>query len=131
MTDPASIRALIVDDSPSMRTIERDVLEQMGVVHIDEARDGFDALGKLADFEPDLLLIDWRMPNMDGPTFCERFRATGRDAAIIIVTTEAERSLVPHAVRARVSAHVVKPFTPDVLHQRVSETLATCPEASP
>ncbi len=123
MNDPRAIRALLVDDSRAIRDIQRGILTQLGATMIEEARDGFDALSKIGSFNPNLILIDWNMPNMDGLTLVKRLRAMGRDTPVIMVTTEAERSRVIDAINAGVSAYIVKPFTPDLLHQRIVETL--------
>ena len=117
------MKILLVDDSRTMRNIQRGILAQMGHTRVEEACDGLDALSKVGGFEPDLILADWNMPNMDGLTFVRRFRALGSTAPIIMVTTEAEKSRVIDAIKAGVSGYVVKPFTPDVLHRSITETL--------
>jgi len=110
------MKILLVDDSKTMRNIQRSILTQMGHTEVEEAADGLDALSKVGGFGPDLLLVDWNMPNMDGLTFVQEFRAKGDKTPIIMVTTE--------AIKAGVNNYVVKPFTPDVLSQRIEETMA-------
>lgn len=118
------MKILLVDDSKTMRNIQRSVLTQLGEMTIEEACDGQDAMAKLATFQPDLMLVDWNMPNMDGLTFVKTYRTKNKSTPIIMVTTESERSRVIEAIKAGVNNYVVKPFTPDLLSQRITETLS-------
>lgn len=118
------MRILLVDDSKTMRNIQKAVLSQIGFTDLEEAVDGQDALSKVGAFKPDLLLVDWNMPKMDGLTFVKTYRATNKSTPVIMVTTEAEKSRVIEAIKAGVNNYVVKPFTPDLLSQRIKETLA-------
>lgn len=118
------MKIMLVDDSKTMRSIQKSVLGQLGYTEIEEACDGQDALSKVGAFQPDLLLVDWNMPNMDGITFVKHFRGTNKTTPIIMVTTESEKSRVIEAIKAGVNNYVVKPFTPDALSQRITETLS-------
>lgn len=118
------MKVLLVDDSKTMRSIQKSVLAQLGHTEIEEACDGQDALSKVKAFAPALVLVDWNMPNMDGLTFIREFRKSDKTTPVIMVTTEAEKSRVIEAIKAGVNNYVVKPFTPDLLSQRISETLA-------
>lgn len=125
------MKILLVDDSKTMRNIQKSVLSQMGYTTVEEAGDGQDALSKVAAFEPDLILLDWNMPLMDGPTFVKAFRKTGRQTPVIMVTTEAEKSRVLEAIKAGVNNYVVKPFTPAALTERINQTMKTSTKAAP
>jgi len=118
------MKILLVDDSKTMRNIQKGILAQLGYTDVQEACDGLDAISKVGAFTPDLLLVDWNMPNMDGLTFVKQFRAKGFKSPIIMVTTEAEKSRVVEAIKAGVNNYVVKPFTPDALADRIKETMA-------
>lgn len=120
------MRILLIDDSKTMRNIQKSVLKQLGYTDLEEACDGQDALNKVGEFNPDLCLVDWNMPVMDGLTFVKNFRETNKTTPLIMVTTEAEKSRVIEAIKAGVNNYVVKPFTPDLLSERISETLAKC-----
>ena len=118
------MRIMLIDDSKTMRNIQRTMLSQMGVQEMEEAQDGQDALSKIGAFRPTLVLVDWNMPNMDGLEFVKQVRSRGFTMPIIMVTTEAEKTKVVCAIKAGVNNYVIKPFTPEVLSQRIEETLA-------
>lgn len=120
------MRILLIDDSKTMRNIQKSVLKQLGYTDIEEACDGQDALSKVGAFEPELCLVDWNMPNMDGLSFVKEFRSQNKTTPLIMVTTEAEKARVIEAIKAGVNNYVVKPFTPDLLSERITETLAKC-----
>jgi two-component system chemotaxis response regulator CheY len=117
------MRILLIDDSKTARTIQRAVLEQLGYSDFEEACDGQDALARLTIYKPDLILVDWSMPVMDGIEFVREFRATNKATPIIMVTNESERSRVIEAIRAGVNTYLVKPFTPELLAMRIQETV--------
>lgn len=117
------MRVMLVDDSKTMRNIQRTILGQLGYTEIEEACDGQDAISKVTAFKPDLILLDWNMPNMDGMTFLKTYRSQGQKTPIIMVTTEAEKPRVIEAIKAGVNNYVVKPFTPDMLSLRIQETM--------
>lgn len=118
------MKIMLIDDSKTMRNIQKSVLAQLGHTQIEEACDGQDALSKVAAFAPDLILVDWNMPNMDGLTFVKHFRQSNKATPLIMVTTESEKSRVIEAIKAGVNNYVVKPFTPDLLSQRINETVS-------
>ena len=118
------MRVLLIDDSKTMRGIQRAVLAQFSPVEIEEAGDGQDGLSKAAAFQPDLILVDSNMPKMDGVTFVRMLRQTDKNTPVIMVASESEKSRVVEAIKAGVSNYIVKPFTPDLLNQRIIETMA-------
>lgn len=119
------MRILLVDDSKTMRNIQKKVLSALGEVEFLEAGDGLEALTVIASTPAgfDLILIDWNMPNMDGLTLITRIREKDKKTPLVMATTEAEKSRVLEAIRAGVNNYVVKPFTPEGLMEKIKGTL--------
>ncbi len=124
------MRILIIDDSKTMRNIQKSTLATLGHTEIEEACDGQDAMSRVNAFNPDLILCDWNMPVMDGITFVKAYRSQGKKVPIIMVTTEAEKTRVVEAIKAGVNNYVVKPFTPESLTQKINETMSRCAKAA-
>jgi len=124
------MRIMLIDDSKTMRSIQKNILAQLGFKEIEEASDGQDAMSKVGAFRPELILCDWNMPNMDGITFVKTYRGQGNKTPIIMVTTESEKTRVVEAIKAGVSNYIVKPFTPEMLSQRVTETMSRVTKAA-
>ena len=118
------MKILLVDDSRTIRNIQKNTLASMGHTDILEAADGLLALEVLSKVTPDLTLVDWNMPNMDGITLVKKIRETDKRIPIMMCTTEAEKSRVIEAIKAGVNNYVVKPFTADTLSEKIDQTLA-------
>ena len=118
------MKILLVDDSRTIRNIQKNTLKTLGHEDIAEAADGLEALSFLANTRPELMLVDWNMPNMDGITLIKKVRETDKTLPIIMVTTEAEKSRVIEAVKAGVNNYVVKPFTAETLADKINQTMA-------
>ena len=118
-----AIKVLIVDDSSTMRRIIKSTLEKIGYTDVTEAEDGVDALTKLSGVG--LITLDWNMPRMDGLTFVKSIRANPEFAKIpiIMVTTEAAKEDIIKAIQNGVNNYVVKPFTPQILKQKIDQVL--------
>ncbi len=97
------MKILLVDDSRTIRNIQKNVLKQLGHADFIEAEDGVKGLTVYAETPPDLMLVDWNMPNMDGITFIRKIRETDKTTPIIMCTTEAEKSRVLEAIKAGVN----------------------------
>ncbi len=118
------MRIMLVDDSKVMRQIQRRALESLGFRDIIEAGDGLEAL-EMAQKEPkpDIIMLDWNMPRLDGYSTLCKIRETDQSTIILMCTTEAEKPRVVEAVKAGVNNYVIKPFTPAVLQEKLGETL--------
>lgn len=116
------MRAMIIDDSRAMRSILRRIVTGLDF-ETSEAEHGQDAIDQLeAGVVPDLCLVDWNMPVMDGYTFITRVRANPewRDITLMMVTTESEQQNIVRALAAGAHEYVIKPFTPDAIVDKLS-----------
>lgn len=118
------MRFLVVDDSATMRRIVVNSLQRVGFTDVVEAADGADALEKLSGV--DFLITDWNMPKVSGAelTRAVRERDDTRTMPVIMVTARSVRDDILTAIEAGVDSYVVKPFTPQVLREKIDAVLA-------
>ena len=119
------IKILIVDDFATMRKVIRNLLKQLGYENIAEAEDGVAALRTLRSQKIDLVVSDWNMPNMTGLELLKAVRADEELKAtpFLMVTAEALQDNVIAAVKAGVNNYIVKPFTAEVLNEKIVKIL--------
>jgi two-component system, chemotaxis family, chemotaxis protein CheY len=118
------MKFLVVDDSATMRRIVINALQRIGFADAVEASDGQEALS-LYDDSFGFVITDWNMPNMSGTEFTKalRERADGRDVPVLMVTARSVREDILTAMEAGVNNYVVKPFTPQVLKEKIDALL--------
>lgn len=121
-----NMKILVVDDFGTMRRIIKNILLEIGYHNIEEAEDGEIALQKLKAGGIDFVVTDWNMPNMSGLELLTAIRLDEalKNIPVLMVTAEAAKENVIHAVQAGVSNYIVKPFTATVLKDRVDAILA-------
>ena len=117
------MKILLVDDSRTIRNIQKGVLKQIGHEDVMEANDGVEALAAIVAERPDLVLVDWNMPNMDGLTLVKKLRETDKALPMIMVTTEAEKARVLEALKAGVNNYLAKPFDAKTLAEKIKQTM--------
>jgi len=115
------MRALVIDDSKAMRALLGRLLGEIGF-SVEEAGNGREGLEHLqAHGAPDVVLVDWNMPEMSGIEFVQAVRAN-RDydaVRLIMVTTETEMTRVVKALGAGLDAYVMKPFTKEAVVEQL------------
>jgi two-component system chemotaxis response regulator CheY len=116
-----SARILVADDSSTMRKIILRSLNAVGVPGAVEASDGEEAINQFKPGEFDMVLTDWNMPGKSGLEVVQEIRKQDTKVPIIMVTTEAEKSRVMEAIQAGVSDYLVKPFTADMLREKLEK----------
>jgi len=115
------MRALVVDDSRSMRTIILKQLKELGF-EVYEAENGQQAMSRLHEVKNiQLVLLDWNMPEMDGLEVLGLIRAETayKDVRVMMVTTESEMSRVATALEAGASEYLMKPFDREALLEKL------------
>ena len=125
MPSAAALKVLIVDDQNSVRQMTRITLEEIGVRHIHEAENGSSAMDS-ASLQPlDLIISDYNMPEMDGLGLLQAVRGhpAARRVPFILVTGRGDRELVVKAAQAGANNYVVKPFTADILRQKIEQVI--------
>ncbi len=116
------MRALVVDDSRAMRTILGNILKGLGF-EVAQAGHGKEALTQLqSNGAFNLALVDWNMPEMNGLELVKAVRGNHAwdELCIVMVTTEAEIDNVSRALEAGANEYVMKPFTPDVMKEKLT-----------
>jgi two-component system chemotaxis response regulator CheY len=115
------MHALLIDDSKAIRSIIRNILTEMGF-EVSEACHGQEALERLKENgSTNLILVDWNMPVMNGIDFIRAVRADSAydDVSVMMVTTESGMEQLVEALEAGANEYVMKPFTKDVLQEKI------------
>ena len=105
----SEIRIVIVDDEPIIRMDLKEILESKGYQVVGEAADGFDAVELCRTHVPDLVLLDIKMPLMDGLSAAQIIHEQGLAGAIVLLTAYSESSYIEGAKESGVSGYLVKP----------------------
>lgn len=123
MPAAASIKALVVDDQQTIRSLVRNGLREIGLSDIREAVDGEDGLRSLLASPVNLVISDYNMPKLDGLTFLRAVRTAPqlKGVGFIMLTGRADNDLVQRAVQFGVNNYLVKPFTVATLRQKLED----------
>lgn len=118
------MRFLVVDDSATMRRIVVNSLQRVGFTDVVEAGDGAEALEKMDSI--DFIITDWNMPKLSGAELTRAIRAREdtKGLPVLMVTARSVRDDILSAMEAGVDSYVVKPFTPQVLREKIDAVLA-------
>jgi two-component system, chemotaxis family, chemotaxis protein CheY len=124
------MKFLVVDDSATMRRILVNSLQRIGFSDCVEAADGREAVDKF-DASVQFVITDWNMPNMSGIDLARALRAhpEGKSVPILMVTTRSVKEDIIAAIEAGVNNYIVKPFTPQVLKEKIEAVLNGQPVA--
>lgn len=121
MKDPTLRRILFVEDDPDIQTVAKMALEAIGGFTVLACGSGSEALSRLDEFAPDLVLLDVMMPGMDGPATLGALRQspTGRDLPVVFMTARVQAQEVAAYREMGAEDVIAKPFDPMMLSEQV------------
>ena len=123
----ATTKVLVIDDEHYMRKVVRTLLMSIGVRTVYEAADGLAGLDLIRTMAPDIVIVDWQMPGLDGRGFVRMVRSPETfphpDIPIIMLTGHSERSRVIEAMQSGVHEFLLKPVSSKALADRLSAVL--------
>src|SRR5450830_1222676 len=121
------LNVLVVDDNPFMRKIVRSMLNNIGVKKTFEAADGIAALDMIREEPPDVVVLDWEMPLLNGPELVRIVRSPGvfpmPDIPIIMLTAHVEHWRILESVKLGVNEFLCKPVSANALFERLISIL--------
>lgn len=117
------MKFLIVDDSPTMLRIMKNIVERLGYSNNVYASNGLEAYIAFTENKFDMVITDWNMPEMNGLGLVKKIREKDTDIPIIMVTTEGGKVEVITALKAGVNNYIIKPFTPQILKEKIIDLL--------
>jgi two-component system chemotaxis response regulator CheY len=117
-------RVLIVDDSLYMRTIIKDALSEVGFEIVGQAADGESAIDQALELEPDLITLDNILPDMLGLDVIKVLKAEKCQARILMISAVGQQSVINAGLELGANDYLVKPFTPEVLLEKVNKVMA-------
>jgi two-component system chemotaxis response regulator CheY len=123
-----SIRVLIAEDNPYLRKLIRNLLVNVGIKNIDEVTDGLAGFEAIKSYEPDIVILDWELPLLNGVELVRIVRTPGMLARpavpIIMFGASAERWRIAEAKRLGVNAYLTMPVSAKTLLDRILSILA-------
>jgi two-component system, response regulator PdtaR len=122
-TQPAPRRVVVAEDESLIRLDIVEILRDNGFEVVGEAGDGETAVALATELRPDLVIMDVKMPQLDGISAAERL-SKGHIAPVVLLTAFSQKELVERASEAGALAYVVKPFTPNDLLPAIEIALA-------
>lgn len=114
---------LICDDAMFMRTMIKDILTKNGYDVVGEAENGLKAVEKFNECNPDVVLMDITMPEMDGISALKQIRATDPNACVIMCSAMGQQAMVIDAIQCGAKDFIVKPFQADRVLEAVKKVV--------
>ena len=113
---------LVVDDSKVVRKFARRIMEEL-LFEVHEANDGAEALSSCKNSLPDVMLLDWNMPVMDGLTCLQELRTLPNNEKVVVIfcTTENDMSHIQRAIEAGANEYIMKPFDTEIIRNKLAQ----------
>jgi len=129
MPDRPLQRICYVEDDEDIQRIVRMSLERVGKMTVDVVSDSLTAMTRIASFKPDLVMLDWMMPGMDGPTLFRKMK-TDPEAAklpVVFITAKATQRDTDELMALGAAGMISKPFSPKDLPEQLRAIWAKLP----
>src|SRR5947199_357360 len=122
---PAGLTVVVIEDDDDIRSLVAFRLERVGAA-VHQASDGESGLAAVAELRPDVVLLDWMMPGMDGLEVCRRLRADPATASlpVVLLTARAREADAERGLAAGADAYIAKPFSQPELLDAIRAALA-------
>ena len=114
---------LLVDDAAFMRMMLKDILVKNGYEVLGEAENGLKAVEKYKELNPDLVIMDITMPEMDGIESVKEIKKINPSAAVIMCSAMGQQSMVIEAIQSGAKDFIVKPFQADRIIEAVRKVI--------
>ncbi|MBU5254766.1 MULTISPECIES: response regulator [Tissierella] len=115
---------LLVDDASFMRMMIKDILSKNGFTILGEAENGLKAVEKYKELNPDLVIMDITMPEMDGIQAVKEIKKINSNAKIVMCSAMGQQAMVIEAIQAGAKDFIVKPFQADRVVEAVKKVLS-------
>jgi two-component system chemotaxis response regulator CheY len=118
------MKVLVIDDSKMIKLLVKDLLMTLGHEFF-EAENGKVGLEMVEKIKPDLILLDYNMPIMDGPGFLQEYKMVrGGKIHVIMMTTESANDKIMETLKLGASEYMMKPFDKDILEGKIQQVLS-------
>lgn len=113
---------LVVDDSKVVRKFARRIMEELSF-EVNEANDGEEAISACKHSLPDVMLLDWNMPVMDGLACLQQLRTLPNNEKVVVIfcTTENDLSHIQKAIEAGANEYIMKPFDTEIVKNKLTQ----------
>jgi len=122
-------RICYVEDDEDIQRIVRMALERIGKMTVEVVTDPMVAIGKITTFKPDLVMLDWMMPGMDGPTLFRKMKQLPEVSAlpVVFITAKATQRDMDELIALGAAGAISKPFSPRDLREQLRAIWAKLP----